>query len=206
MRLVALVAGALLVAGTATATAAPFTNGSFEGGLSGWTASLGGGTFNLPSLAQDGSNLFAFSTPGLPLNGFSNGTLSQTFDLDPSVSQYLVTFRAAANPFSFIGNALNVRVSNDLEGTTVNTLFLLPNDPASADAEWASYQVLIYANPTGGATSATLFFESFGLFSPGVLLDDIRITAVPLPFALPMFLAGLSAIGLMGRRRRKAAA
>lgn len=203
MRLVAALAAALIASATG-AHAAPFTNGSFEDGLSGWTGSTVT-VFTLPAIAQDGDKLAAFTQPGNVFTGFSNGTLSQTFDLDPAVSQYLVTFRAAANPFAIVGNALSVVVGNDLEGETVNAIFVLANDPGAPVVDWATYQVLIYANPTGGATSATLFFQSFGvLSSPGALIDDIRITAVPLPFALPMFLAGLSALGILGRRRTAA--
>jgi len=63
---------------------------------------------------------------------------------------------------------------------------------------------------TGGVS--LLFAATAGdyIFSIDGLTDaatyDIRIKAVPIPAALPLFLAGMGSIGFLSRRRRKAAA
>jgi hypothetical protein len=40
----------------------------------------------------------------------------------------------------------------------------------------------------------------------GVIIDNVRVSTVPLPAALPLFVAGLGALGAVGRRRKQKAA
>lgn len=54
------------------------------------------------------------------------------------------------------------------------------------------------------ATAGDYIFMIDGLTDAATY--DIRIQAVPIPAALPLFLAGMGSIGLLGRRRRKAIA
>jgi hypothetical protein len=156
MRFVSGLIGALLGLMAGAAQAAPFTNGSFEDGINGWSAS----NFNIvndAANAVDGDDYFRFQRRANLLNGFSNGTLTQTFDLDPSVKQYKISFSVAANP-SFLGNGLRVIVSNSVEGTTTNELLILVNNILTSGPDWSTVTLFLYANAGAGASSATLFF------------------------------------------------
>jgi hypothetical protein len=58
---------------------------------------------------------------------------------------------------------------------------------------------------------AYVLFGSTGVFPNSVFADDLSVTfnstsVVPLPGALPLFASGLVGLGLLSRRRKKAAA
>ncbi len=65
---------------------------------------------------------------------------------------------------------------------------------------------LFYYDFTATTTTAALTFTSLTNSAVGPVLDDVSISAVPIPAALPLFRLGLAAFGIFARRRRKAAA
>lgn len=210
-------AAAALLAGTVAATAAPFTNGSFEtatvnpgsgfvtlgGGsteITGWTI-LGGATaidyIGGYWVAQDGER-------SLDLNGLETGGIAQTFDVKPN-TPYKISFYMSGNPDQRLNQPLRVSV----DGVDVDqdpATFTWPGIVTSQTRENMGWVEMVYSFTTGATTSSvTLTFQSLtqGFFGPAI--DNVSVAVVPLPFALPMFLAGLGAIGVISRRRKDAA-
>jgi hypothetical protein len=95
--------------------------------------------------------------------------------------------------YSFAGGIGGILGSAD--GTTN------PND------SWTTYTIPIQW--WGGSDTAVLLFESAGSVNSGCCwgpaLDNVALNAVPLPAALPLFAAGLGAMGYFGSRRRRKA-
>lgn len=61
-----------------------------------------------------------------------------------------------------------------------------------------------FVNLTGLGASNMFWFSSTGNGgAPEIYLDAMTVSSVPVPAALPLLLAGIGGLGLMGRRRRK---
>jgi hypothetical protein len=56
-----------------------------------------------------------------------------------------------------------------------------------------------------GTSNTISFAENFpvGVVPSYVGLDDVSVTATPLPAALPLFATGLGALGLLGWRKKR---
>lgn len=83
------------------------------------------------------------------------------------------------------------------------TSYIAPSVVSSASG-WASYASAAPVALTAGE-SYKIYFSGGVLtppaFSPVLGVDNVAVTAVPEPESLAMMLAGLGALGLMGRRR-----
>ena len=211
----ALLAGAAVPLGGAQA--ATVINGSFELGadpglyttltavdttsITGWTVATGSidyiGSY---WTASDGSR-------SLDMNGLTAGSITQTLTGLTPLQQYKVSFDLAGNPDA---------------GPTIKTLSVT----ASADSNSYTFDITGTSHAAMGWVTEAFFFTATGtsavlsfastVFAGGTdanpaafgpALDNVSVSATPLPAALPLFATGLGALGLLGwRRKRKNAA
>ena len=221
--------GAVALAASLTAHAAAFQNGSFESGN--WTAAgdtqvlATGGTnvtgwtsygleWNGSGNGRSGSVAWLDCAGGcwtdlapaagnkfIDLTGYSDweyGAIYQTFDTVVG-QQYEVTFSLGYSP-TWSGTAPNP------------SLFVVAKAGSAivsdSDAGWAGYTstasgwtTQTYTFTASGGTSS-LFFAGGYQAGDYVGLDDVKVTAIPEPETYAMMLAGLGALGFMGRRRK----
>jgi hypothetical protein len=123
------------------------------------------------------------------------------FGLDSSVigiSQNLTTIPGASYVVDFWFFHFSGTPSSFVATFDGNTLLSLTN-PTTAPFTEFSFVV------TAAGTTATLAFAFHD--DPGVLLlDEVSVSQTPIPAALPLFVSGLGALGLIGWRRKKKAA
>jgi choice-of-anchor C domain-containing protein len=193
-----------------TAFTLPFSNGSFEDGSidpntsSPYWIDLGVGSTVIESwtivsgtIDYVGSNYWAASdgNRSLDLGGYSDGTISQTFDATSGV-EYIVRFDMAGNPAA--NPIKRMRVSVD--GFSGEYQF----DQTGWDwtnMGWVTYTFTFIADDS----QATLIFENLTGDSCGAALDNVRVEASgasPVPEPSTMLLLGSGLIGLATLRRR----
>ena len=209
-----------------TAQASLFTNGSFESGLSGWTAYNAVG---LTSQATDGVLGVTYSSSDNPVSG----VIYQTFDT-VALQTYTVQFDYGRlttggtaeqrlqievldgngnDPLAELINAGSGTV-NTTHGATVlqNTNVLVVRDPngsnfipvSSAPNDMFSAWNFTF---TAASASSTIVFRdvSTGTINEDGELDNIRIEAVPEPTTLFTGVLSAVACAAIRRRRREAA-
>lgn len=209
MRWIASVVGAVvLLAGVSAAQAASFTNGSFEAGtlnnpfstvgagspaITGWSVDSGSvdyiGNYWQP---QEGSR-------SLDMSGNGAGSISQSFDTVLG-QQYQVSFYVAANPDGppaqkFL-DSLVTSVSGTLGSVTVSSL---QAGSTHAVMGW----VLVAYSFVADSNAATLSFVSQALTPFGPALDNVSVSAVPIPPALILFGTAIVGVAALSRRRSR---
>ena len=211
-----------------SASAAPFTNGSFESGpavpnepgftmlldgsaaIEAWTV-IGqlcnggvdikgpkdvGNDFNRAWTAQDG-------TFSLDLNGDSAGGVSQIFDTVVGKA-YKVSFYMASNPYdpSLSLKSLTASIASGATALSYLATFQQTAANTPTDMGWVLHSFSFVANDS----STTLSFLSNNLGKNnffGPTLDNVTVTAVPLPTAFPLLLGALATLGVLHRTRRR---
>ena len=207
---------AIVCIGAMPAQAVSIINGSFESGtdpgsfttltatdstsIPGWTVSSGDIDY-IGSYwqAADGSR-------SLDMNGFQPGSITQLLTNLTVGQQYRISFDLAGNPdggpndktllvVAGAGpNFFNFNIAghdhDHMGWVTESFLFTASNTD----------ELLVFASTvtTGGGGQ---FDQAFG-----PALDNVSITATPLPAALPLFAGGLGALGLLARRKKRKAA
>jgi choice-of-anchor C domain-containing protein len=198
------------------AQAVTVINGSFEDGINpgafttlnsgdstsiaGWTVSAGNidyiGTY---WTAADGSR-------SLDMNGLEPGSISQTLTGLTIGQQYKVSFELAGNP----AGGPTLKTIGVTAGAGANTYTFDTTNSTLSHMGWVTESffftadgttdLLTFASTTTGFSGNETYPHAFG-----PALDDVSITATPLPAALPLFAGGIGLIGLIARRRKRKA-
>jgi hypothetical protein len=144
------------------------------------------------------------------------GNLGGCVDLDGSTNQAgpLITsgtFNLAAGHTY----QLSAQISGNQRGAVANNLIFgfatTSNIPLAAQtilgitstSPFTLYSVLF--TPTAAVTADVFFYDILGTNNIGPILDNVSVTAVPLPAAAWLMLSGLAALGAVARRRVSAA-
>ena len=197
------------------AQAVTVTNGSFESGLSNignFTTLYAGDSTSITGWTITGGNVdyigsywtAADGSRSLDLNGLVPGSISQTiFGLTSGVT-YEVTFdlagnpaggpnpktlnvTASAGPSSFSFNAANTSLGT--MGWVAELFFFTATGPSTT---------LTFASTTTGFSGNDSYPSAFG-----PALDNVSISATPLPSSWTMLIAGFVAFGFLAYRGTK---
>jgi choice-of-anchor C domain-containing protein len=133
------------------------------------------------------------TTNSIDLSGNDPGGVAQTFSTDAG-QKYEVTFWIAGNPDASSDKTGQVQVSTG--GQTQDFTFT-QDSKTKAHMGWVELTYSFVAD----AAQTTLTFLSTTTGPWGPALDNVSVSAVPLPGALLLFGTALAGIGLFGRRR-----
>jgi hypothetical protein len=146
---------------------------------------------------------------GITCRGGSGGCV----DLDGSTNQsgYLLT----SGTFNLVGGQtyqLSAYISGNQRGAVANTVnfgffdssnLLLASTTVSAISSTSPFTLYsLLFTPSTNVVAKLFFNDLLGTNNIGPILDDVSVTAVPLPAAAWLLLSGLAGIGAMARRRR----
>ena len=121
------------------------------------------------------------------------GTIQQAVSGLQTGHQYVLQFDYAANPFGPLFYPPPPYSLGFSVGDLIGSVTDASNDPNVA---WQHY--------SAGFTFNGSNILSFSALSQGAaLLDNVSLNETPLPAALPLFVTGLGALGLLGWQRRK---
>jgi len=207
MRVILAACAAIAFAGSAQAITV--INGSFETGINpaGSTLLATGDATSLPGwtvLAQGidyvDNSVWAASRGdrSLDLSGLNRGGITQRISGFTVGQRYRLQVDVSANPFDPSARPKEKRllISTSMATPTVFVYNLTDANTASA----MQYQTLSYefvaGRVTQGFTLASLMQNEYG-----VVIDNVRISAVPEPGAWFMLCAGLALVGASLRRR-----
>lgn len=218
----AVLAAGIGIAGSADA-AAVFTD-NFDGAPSGsalntaptnWAVITGSGSVdwinNSNSYGNNGTNLQCLNSSAgcVDLDGSTNnpGIMSHgTFNLQQGTT-YVLSAYVSGNQR---GTDYPSRGPDDLSfGFLDSTNAFITNGSKTISniAATAGYTLVSFAfTADKDYAGASIFFEALGGDNVGPILDDVSLTAVPLPAAAWLLLSGLVGLGAVGRRRANATA
>lgn len=132
--------------------------------------------------AQDGQ--YAIDMAGTP----GPGKITQKIKGADDGQAYLLSFWTSSNGTA--GKTMDVLWNGVKQGATIVTAF--------AQGTWVQHQFTVY----GTAGVETLRFKGLTSGTNGVLLDNVSLTAVPLPPAIILFGSVLFGFATMARKRR----
>lgn len=186
------------------ASAATVSNGGFEAAsFQGNWQTYGAGSSSLTGWNIDRGSIdlinaywqHAGGSYSIDLDGSSPATISQTIDNLIVGQRYILNFSLASNGTSTRG--VNAQI-----GATSDEFVFDGAGTTYSNMGWLKQELEFTAEDT----SLLLSFASTtpGNSVKGVALDNISISAVPLPAGMPLLLAGLG--GIIALKRRKKAA
>jgi choice-of-anchor C domain-containing protein len=204
MKILGLLAGAALLLGAQSAYAVTITNGSFELGTNpgGFTQQSAGSTnitgWDVSPAGVDYIGTYWAASEGsrsLDLSAIGAGGVSQQLSGLTIGQQYTVSFDMAGNPDGGpVVKDLNVSAGG------ITSLYSFDTTGHSKGAMgWITQTFVFFAT----ATTDTLAFLSSTSTSYGPALDNVTISATPIPGAILLFGSALGGMGFLGYRRKK---
>jgi len=202
-RLLPLVVVLVAAAGVSRAGPIPLVNGDFESpvisgpiatyaagstGLTGWTISAG-------SVDQVAPWEQAGGAQSLDLSGADAGTIFQDVATVPG-DAFLLTFSLAGNPDG--GPAVR-QVEVSWGGSPAGTISFDVTGKTRTNMGWTTEQLSL---PAATGSSTRLQFRSLTAGQFGPVIDNVAVSAVPLPAAVLAAPAALALAAILGRRRR----
>lgn len=161
--------------------------------LTGWTVTSGSVETDLTT-STFGTSTASGNPQNLDLDGNSAGTIAQSFATTMGQT-YSLSFYYSDNPYGS-GAAATVSASD----SSLTPLSITHSDAAYGSLNWQYVQVNFIAT----STSSTLTFASNDPASSttGILLDNVRVSAVPEPSSIVLFgLGGLGVVAIARCRR-----
>jgi hypothetical protein len=191
-----LLASAMLAAGITSAQAVTLFTDNFNGealginkpALANWSVSNG-------SIDVIGPGFFGLYGPGRYID--MDGSTLNAGRIDTTQTFNVSAGKTYTISFSYGKNGIAAETLNFGLGTLTGSLVLAAGGIGSLIS--TSYSFLATSNQS----NVSLFFEGLGGDNRGAVLDNVSLSAVPLPAALPLLLAGLAGVAGLGRLRRK---
>ncbi len=178
------------------------TLGSGDTSINGWTVG-GAGVDYIGDYWYDHTLGVGENGHSIDMSALSAGSLTQQLTGLVVSQTYRVSFWMSGNPEGGAGSrSLQVAATGNPSSGTLSVIVAAAAGPHPYTLNWTQF----YYDFTATASSAALTFTSLENNPFGPALDDVSISAVPIPAALPLFASGLAAFGVFARRRRKAAA
>lgn len=209
-----LMLSAILAIAATGAQAATVTNGSFEDGFSNTNApweTVNPGQTNLDGWTvvhrnidhvrdqRSGDRGYWHASDGdysIDLNGYSQGGISQEISGLVVGQSYLLTFDLAGNP----GGDQRWKIKEMMASIGgVSETFTFDTRGTSLTAMGWVQQALRF---TATSETTTLLFRGVNPGNSGAALDNVALSAVPLPASALLMLGGLGGLAATRRRRK----
>lgn len=197
-----------LVNGHAQASLTGTGTGSWDvySSLPGWTAGSTGGGIEVQTeltvnLTPHSGNYYV-ELDSEKSGGFSNSSMSQELVL--SEGRYELSFWYSPRKSDEATNGISYEVKNAANNSLLLGEVTGPNATnGTATGTWTFFNAIF--NVAAGDLPISLIFAATGKEDTyGGFIDDISVSAVPVPAALPLLITGLAGLGFMSRRKRAA--
>jgi hypothetical protein len=200
-----LLASALLVSSTVASNAAVLFTDNFDSSPLALNSTPIGWTLDYGSLDVIGPDYNFY--PGTGNHIDMNGSTNQSGGMHTNAVFNFIAGNTYTLSFNYGNNANSA--NNGSTETLVATVLGFPGVTIDQVGAIASYLVGSYSFTALSNFSSALYFNASGTNdgdNGGLILDNVSLSVVPVPAALPLLAAGLGVLGFAGRRRRAKAA
>jgi choice-of-anchor C domain-containing protein len=190
------------------------TNGSFEGGVPSTFVTLAAVDSSIPGWTVTGGTIDWINTYWVPsdgsfsldMEGLSRGTIETSAPLTTVIGQtYRLSFDMAGNPDGNHGFPDFVPIVKELDvtvgGVGAPPFFFDTTGHSLGSMGWVTQTFYFTATSTSTSLSFAAGPDASDTPFFGAALDNVSVEAVPEPGTLMLLGAGLSALGLVKRRK-----